>query len=1564
MNQRQTGKIIDLLSEGPIEGIVGDDAGIFLNGTPVIDSEERETLGYVPGEISFVSGVTYDFTPDSGFDLTEIDLAIGDRNIVVWDAINEGSTDAYIKEKKHPYVLRTPNVTWTDADIGSLIILGDGQNGATETFRVASIHIYSGANSFIKIDRASQGPYGASNTRQLWRAQIRQVQSIVNSTRITVDSAFTESLTNRKATILSINSTSLDTSVSTKNFDSVKTIFRSGRQDQPILDPVFGGGQTAFATNLNEEILQTTRSGPYSISGQDDKVYTATTTMGISSPENIDKVKINIRFPSLIAYSKIGSEYSQGIEFQIFLEYKRNGVWYNHTGTLANFPSNQPVLGISDDDIQNRNPVNIDSSSDTEKRVTKYALATSLSTKNDGMVITRSKTEFVKEFLIDSELTKSKPFTDFRIRIKRVTGVNIAIRDESQAQTQSYMQGIFAYSNDILNYANTAVAGISFQSNDFDAFPKRAYLARGIRVQVPTNYITREESGGSQAKYTRNVTTGADTGSEVRWDGKFRGDIADTSWRTNQGHVNYKKVYTNNPAWVYYDIMVNNRYGLGEFLEAQNINKYELYRIARYCDELVPDGKGGTEPRFTCNLYLQSRTEAFKVINDLASVFRSIVKWTNGEISASQDAPKAPIYTFSNSNVLDGQFGYESTSKRLRINQVGVTWNNPEDFYKQDVVTVEDSESILEEGKIIKKDTIAVGCTSEGQATRLGKWMLLTERLETELVKFRTGINGAYLRPGDVFYVQDYNRTNAIASGRLAQSNNHTTTTVYFDRTVPFEADTYQLHLAFPTGSAYLQQEQATINGTTYYRGDQITQAYVGGVLTNIDSTEDAADALDAASGNFVQLSWSEYISVESREFVSGSNQNLDSITVSSAFTSVPNSEVMFTLTNITDSNTAKGAVAYRTLNITENEDKTIDISGHLYLADKFAAVDRGYLLQPREFTPLPTFDNIRVPAPQNPSLSINRLSDTQDSTDVQLYSYVAEVSWGHPVVEGTDENYQYVDYYEIKHPYTPDRTYETAKATKATEFTFTSFVDPGQAYVLVRTVNIQGRRSAWSVVERAGTSDLTGSALNTISFLNLRAGGNIDTTVSVDSSNGTVSFGDEDFSLIGPQGNNYSITGATDLVEGSPAVANGEYFYIAFDASATSLKLLNIDIDTTAEDPATGSSPALNFEYWRESGQGDFTSVGTISQNIDILDLSDGSPGKALFINKFTTTADYSSSFSFGDTIRIGSGTSSWYGTVLEATATDITTVQYINKAFSSGAQIYSKDFKEDVALDFIIGRVLNSVGVYQLQLFAASKGSKGDTPETVSLSADKLVTKYDGDGLLLQASPDNNITLTATAGGGLGIEGISPSYRFLDNTGSPVQDWSQVNTYTIPEIDLPAEGSNIQYTVEATDEASPPYASEASDFVTIFTVSEGKDAETVNLVASSYVAKYDGTGSLIEASPDNNITITATPSAGLSSPTQYRFLDNTGSPVQDWSTDNDYIIPEVDLPQVNSTITYTVEATDGTSPYSSEASDNVTISALSDGLDGSPGTDECCGTIRFSKWVYSYLCYFLGRY
>ena len=179
--------------------------------------------------------------------------------------------------------------------------------------------------------------------------------------------------------------------------------------------------------------------------------------------------------------------------------------------------------------------------------------------------------------------------------------------------------------------------------------------------------------------------------------------------------------------------------GLGEFLYESDIDKYALYQIARHCDELVPDGKGGLEPRFTCNVYFRKQEEAYKVLKDLASAFRGMMYWIDGQITPIQDTLKESVYTFTNGKCRRGMFNYTYTGQRARINQINVSWSNPAEEYKQTILTVEDTANIIEQKRIVSKDVVAFGCTSEGQARRVGMWHLLTDTKETEIVSFMTG---------------------------------------------------------------------------------------------------------------------------------------------------------------------------------------------------------------------------------------------------------------------------------------------------------------------------------------------------------------------------------------------------------------------------------------------------------------------------------------------------------------------------------------------------------------------------------------------------------------------------------------------------------------------------------------------------------------------------------------------------------------------------------------------------------------------------------------------------------
>ncbi|PRC93101.1 host specificity protein J [Solimicrobium silvestre] len=290
-----------------------------------------------------------------------------------------------------------------------------------------------------------------------------------------------------------------------------------------------------------------------------------------------------------------------------------------------------------------------------------------------------------------------------------------------------------------LRYPMSAIVGIQIDASQFQGIPTRSYDLRGRIIKVPSNYDP-----------ISHVYTGV-------WDGTF------------------KPAWTNNPAWVFYDLVLNDRYGLGHTLDASTIDKWSLYQIGRYCDVKVPDGLGGTEPRFTCNLYLQTAAEAYKVLQDLASLFRGISYWAAGSIITSADIPTDPTYIYTAANVIDGKFTGVGSSQRTRYTVALVSWNDPADFYKARVEYVQDDDGIARYG-VQKISMTAFGCTSQGQAQRAGNWALLTSRLETDTLTFSVGLDGLVSSPGQIVRIADPHRMGRRNAGRLRHAVGRTVT--------------------------------------------------------------------------------------------------------------------------------------------------------------------------------------------------------------------------------------------------------------------------------------------------------------------------------------------------------------------------------------------------------------------------------------------------------------------------------------------------------------------------------------------------------------------------------------------------------------------------------------------------------------------------------------------------------------------------------------------------------------------------------------------------------------------
>jgi len=344
------------------------------------------------------------------------------------------------------------------------------------------------------------------------------------------------------------------------------------------------------------------------------------------------------------------------------------------------------------------------------------------------------------------------------IRVRRITDDSTTQALQNQTFWDSFTEVI----DEKFSYPNSALIGISVDSELYNKIPARGYEIEGMIIQVPSNY-------DALARTYNGV-----------WDGTFT------------------TAYSNNPAWVFYDLVVNSRYGLGDYVSADQIDKFTLFEIAQYCDELVDNGDGSTEPRYTINVYLQTREEAVKMLQALASAFAAMSFWAAGSVTLTQDSPKQATALFTPANVINGVFSYAGSSSRTRSTVIAVTWNDPLDLYRQAVEYIEDAVAIERFG-FIKKDVIAFGCTSRGQAHRFGKAILFTESLETDTVTFSTGLDGLAIAPGEVIQVSDPIRSGDRLGGRLQAA---TTSAFTLDASVTIDSTSvYTLFAMMPDGT-------------------------------------------------------------------------------------------------------------------------------------------------------------------------------------------------------------------------------------------------------------------------------------------------------------------------------------------------------------------------------------------------------------------------------------------------------------------------------------------------------------------------------------------------------------------------------------------------------------------------------------------------------------------------------------------------------------------------------------------------------------------------------------------
>lgn len=415
-------------------------------------------------------------------------------------------------------------------------------------------------------------------------------------------------------------------------------------------------------------------------------------------------------------------------------------------------------------------------------------------------------------------LPKTDPistFYEWKVRIRRTTQMVLS----SSTANDLYVDSIAIVSSNSYRYPMSAMVGLSLSADQFAGIPVRAYDVKGIQVLVPEGYTPTQygettfqrqcdyDSGNKLIGFTTqsaSETAGVVPGVIVSGPGIPPGSIVisvdndgpsyffaidqdPTSTLVNQtvtftsitpGTITpavYPSIWTgtfgarqwtDNPAWIFYDLCTNKRYGLGNYVRPEWMDKWTLYQIAQFCDEMVDDGNGGLEPRFTCNVAIQEPQDAYTLLNNLVSVFRGMLYWSNGRIMPVGSETRDPVFNFTNANVIGGAFSYSDTPRNTRSTVCLIRWNDPDNLFRSSVERVEDPDGLARYGEI-KKEVTSFATTSRGQAARAANWILTVEQLLTETVSFSTDMEGVYLRPGDVFNVYDNYRNNQQQGGRI-----------------------------------------------------------------------------------------------------------------------------------------------------------------------------------------------------------------------------------------------------------------------------------------------------------------------------------------------------------------------------------------------------------------------------------------------------------------------------------------------------------------------------------------------------------------------------------------------------------------------------------------------------------------------------------------------------------------------------------------------------------------------------------------------------------------------------
>ena len=1440
--------VTDLISEGPILGLAQGGKSVFLNNDAIFEDQET---GYAPAGGETVSGTANSTTVTVNNWVTSYSYSPEDVN-TQFILINDAYTKEPLTHVSTTLAIGTAetvgsfptgvniSLNYTGTSLPTSLVssattlnpltnifeqnLVDGKgwavisgaddrlvSGYIRSITSTNITIFASLSNLENLKWLEDDEINLSLSISL----IKGIASITSAGTITLDSASPITFSKKS---FSITAPQIEgASYIGRKYDSSGFQFKPGTVDQTPITTLQGVGSSTVS-------LSTSNVSSLNI---------GTTGSIIESQPNsseIDSVQLLFNYPGglYLNNTEKGTKEPAGAGYVIELFLQTNTQGNNYGWVSQGF-------------LKGNSSISVDLISNLSEATNYSQWSSKLGPEADGtprgMFSHGGKYTSGVTFTHVIDLEAHQPFTGFKLEVTRITesanvtdgqdgrghvwsslhwrGTDI---DKWQAVQSGGLSQVLGVIKEKLNHPYTAMANVTFNAKQFPDVPSRTYDCFGMMVKIPSNYTTREEKG-------------------LNADGSFK-NVNDLYSGLFTGVFKTKKVYTDNPAWVFYDILTNNRYGIGEFLREDpatqanvDIDIYSLYRVARYCDELVPDGKGGFEPRFRANIYLQKATDVYKVLKDMASIFRGMLYWMDGKVVPILDDKKAPVYSFNRSNVIDGGFDYQTTGSKTRTNQVVVSWNNPQSDYKLEPIIVEDRESIIRTGSIIKETATAFGCTSQGQAIRYGRWKLWTSINQTEIVTFKSAINTAFLAPGDVVTVQDNHDYNYRASGRVTAVGTGTASKeITLDRNA-LSGETGNaittndlLSVLVLENKIVLAQNSAVISGTTYNRGDVITSAdnengssftFTGdenAILGKINRAYDDAGAM-------LSLQYSKESAVYDC-VITAVNSEGSILTITLPYT---NAEINTgAIWGIKDSsNSVVSPKEYKILSITRENDNSFGFTAVEYYESKFDAIDNNFTLA-TEDTVSPPIAGDSIPAPSD----IRVLRTPKYSSPGEEIT----VMWDPPANE-------FITEFEFE---SDIPGYPNSQLTTSTSYSFTEVPD-GVYTFRVKSVSVNGKRSK-SISAEVYIDDYFSG--NWVREFGVVKGGYVNSPIAItnDSTANVYKLRWEKnpvlfypFTETDPAANSVNLGTGFDF----SSLTDSAYLYI--DSYGTNrIKLVNHKFDNVA-----------NIDYWYDqllyntSAPSIWTSIaGTVSIPV-------GS-------SKVTGVGTSFTSLDITNILYLSNQS------IARIAYIESDTCLYIDRTFSSafsGASAKRDELNIDYRNDFLAGRLnRNSTNnTYSWQSFLVLDPDLV-SPRGLVVDSNIASLQYNSDeSQVVDGSGDpvgySNITLTAT-----GLNFLAPEFKvtgagFSATSGSADTGFTLASSGTYSKVIDDASstiawsnGSPLQFTVQVREKNDPSNSDKSiTKTFSIFKTKNGSiglSGKTVKLEAEDYTILYNAQG------------------------------------------------------------------------------------------------------------------------